>query len=350
MGRKGSCLHCKCHFNPVRKGHFFCSETCRKLAHKAKKKAQSLRSSAKRVSLKLERLAASVFGRYLVREIKRAQTVEVLFGHNKASLDALSDLRSRCTKVSGYVNGEPLGTYELSHIWPVSSGKTLGLLHPLNLIIAPKTFNRKHSQTSPKIENVGKFIPRVELDAKWYVTDDEKSIDILKKARSYLGKEFDTWLSGFVLSISQKQALIKNLIKNGLSKNQLQNLNLSQLKAIADEEAVPYFDLNRTAEPIISILSDETSRLEFYNDLTASLCLINAEEFSLLSPEFLCILSGNEKAEFYDFCITQTLLMLHGQDFKILWKNKPLISNFDRLSRPNLLANDRYDNECDDII
>jgi hypothetical protein len=118
--KKVKCAHCEALFEPTRRGHLHCSDTCRKLRNKAKNKVISDKKRKRRLEQKVKKLASSTFGRYLVREIKRAKTAQILTGHSAASLKALVALRRRCTIASGYKEGEPLGTYELSHIWPVN--------------------------------------------------------------------------------------------------------------------------------------------------------------------------------------------------------------------------------------
>ena len=126
-----ACPACGGLFKPVRKGHLYCSETCRKRYHKQSKAKLSAANRAKRLATKLRKLANTSFGKYLTRELRRAGGLKVLRGHSKASLNKLVKLRSRCNTVSGYSSGKPRGTYELPHICASQGNHGLGRLRPM---------------------------------------------------------------------------------------------------------------------------------------------------------------------------------------------------------------------------
>ena len=74
MAQDKACKHCAGWFSPKRKLHFYCSDTCRKLAHKAKNANE--RKLTRRLETKMTGLSASIFGRYLQKEIVRSGTVQ----------------------------------------------------------------------------------------------------------------------------------------------------------------------------------------------------------------------------------------------------------------------------------
>jgi predicted nucleic acid-binding Zn ribbon protein len=329
MNKNIRCSHCKALFKPVRKGHVHCSDTCRKLRNKAKNKVISDQRKKRRLAGKLQKLAVSTFGRYLIREIKRAKTVQILTGQSAESLKALVSLRRRCTAASGYEEGEPLGTYELSHIWPVKSSNSLGLLCTENLVIAPKTFNRQHAQKFPVQALVGKALPDAALSDQWKVAEGMDSLQVLKLARSFMGEEFDKWLASFLISSSQRDQLIKNLVKAGLPKRRLQDLKLRQLKALAEEEEVPYFDISTKPEDVRSLLREETERLEVGRELGLLLDRLEREDCSLEPSGWYFEGEREDQGKFEKFVIDQAFLCLHGQPYSDLWKGQP-ISDFVR--------------------
>lgn len=329
MNNTVKCTHCKALFKPVRKGHIHCSDTCRKLRNKAKNKVFSDQKRKRRLAGKLQKLAVSTFGRYLIREIKRAKTVQILTGQSTEALKDLVSLRRRCTAASGYEEGEPLGTYELSHIWPVKSSNSLGLLCAENLVIAPKTFNRQHAQKFPVHALVGKAIPYAALSDKWKVGEDMDSLKVLKLARSFMGEEFDKWLASFLISNSQRDQLIKNLVKAGLPKRRLQELKLRQLKALAEEREVPYFGISTNPHDVRWLLHEETERLGIGRELGLLLDRLEREDCPIDPSGWHFVAPREDQEEFEKFVIEQAFLCLHGQPYSELWKGQP-ISDFVR--------------------
>lgn len=329
MDKAIKCSYCKALFKPVRKGHIHCSDTCRKLRNKAKNKVISDQKKNRRLAEKVKKLASSTFGCYLVREIKRAKTVQILTGHSAESLKALVALRRRCTTASGYEEGEPLGTYELSHIWPVKSAHSIGLLCVENLVIAPKSFNRQHAQKFPVHTLIGKAISDADLTDHWKVVEGMDSPQVIKLARSFLGEEFDKWLASFLISNSQRDQLIKNLVKAGLPKKRLQELKLRQLKALAEEEELPYFDISTNPQDVRSLLSEETERLGVGRELGLLLDRLETEDWSLVPSGWHFEGEREDQEEFEKFVIDQAFLCLHGQPYSDLWKGQP-VSDFVR--------------------
>jgi len=352
MDKTVKCSHCKALFKPIRKGHVHCSDTCRKLRNKAKNKVISDQKKKRRLKGKVQKLAASTFGRYLIREIQRAKTVQILTGQSAEGLKALVSLRRRCTAASGYEKGEPMGTYELSHIWPVKSSNSLGLLCAENLVIAPKTFNRQHAQKFPVHALVGKALPDTELSDQWEVADGMDSLQVLKLARAFMGEEFDKWLASFLISNSQRVQLIKNLVKAGLPKKRLQELKLRQLKALAEDEEVPYFDITTNPQDVRSLLSDETERLGVGRELGLLLDRLESEDCSLEPSGWHFEGEREDQEEFEKFVIDQAFLCLHGQPYSDLWKGQP-VSDFVRekvyVSKPEREPKPVLD-EDDDIL
>jgi len=283
MPKKAKCKYCVSLFKPIRIGHLYCSDTCRKLQFKAKKRAESKQKGSRRIADKLVKLSASSFGKYLVRELKRAGTVQILKDHNAEFLADLVALKRRSTAAAGYENGESLGAYELSHIYPVgnSKSKNIGLLNSKNLTIAPREFNRKHSTKIPTCGYQGQYLSRDNLEAKWKISDSQSSTELLQLARKYISDDFDIWLSKHVVNPTQKQALIKQLQKAGFDKERLKEMPLDKLKSMAADEDVAYFHMSKSPEYIKTILIEELLRLGIKNDLLTALEYLEAEDWSL---------------------------------------------------------------------
>ena len=335
MAHDKACRHCAARFSPNRKQHFYCSDTCRKLAHKAKKAKANKGKLARRLETKLTALSASVFGRYLHKEIVRAGTVQILAGHTSESLNLLAALRRRCTAEGGYQKGLPMGSFELSHIYPVRGKDRVGLLHPSNLVICPKEFNRKHSKSLPVKGYLGLSLPLSDLDEKWSIKDGMTAHEVLKLCRKFLGVEFDNWLKSHQLSVSQQSQLMKKLEAEGLPRKQLLGLRLEQLKALADEEEVPYFDIDKSPAEDWYVVQQEYLRLLPEGSLLTVLVYVEEIEYDFLtapSVEFLG--AAGDYESFKNWVIRTALLQLHGQPFECTWRGQSLKSYFKRKERP----------------
>lgn len=345
--RKRTCKHCVELFQPVRKGHIFCSETCRKLSFKAKNRAKSQAQLKRRVSEKIKKLANSTFGLYLVKEIRRAGTVQILHGHNAGSLNQLVKLRRRCTASGGYEGGESLGFFELSHIYPVKGKGKIGLLNTKNLVIAPYQFNRKHASKIPVEGYLGSSINSDELLDTWKVTQKNTSLEILKLSRRYLGEEFDIWLKSHLLSITQKQLLIKKLEAVGYNSSLLKSLRLKDLKALAEEKEIHYFSINITPDDTVNVIYQELRRLELNNEFQEIFYILNNLSDTFEPPEFAFEGSQDELTELVEFITLQALMCIHGQKYSTIWQNKPIESYFNKVSynTPNYFFSKYSDND-----
>lgn len=349
MLRKQACKYCAGLFRPLRVGHIFCSDTCRKLKFKAKKASDTKKKLSRRLEKKLGILSASAFGKFLVREIRRAGSVQILHGHTAASLADLVSLKRRCTSAAGFKDGESLGAYELSHIYPVGNTKSkhIGLLRPKNLTIAPKEFNRKHSTKLPSCGYLGQSIPRSTLNPQWSIRDNSSSQEILALARKFIGADFDTWLKKHNITLTQKQGLIRTLKKAGYHEERLRDLNLKDLKAIADDEDVGYFHMTANPAEIDDIIVEELKRLKIGEDLSNALEYLLAEEWSFLyDSKFKFIGTNSEKKAFNKYLITQSLACLHGQPYSKVWKKKAVLQYFkEQKESPHKLYVDDEDAE-----
>ena len=353
MFQELKCLRCGELFNPSRRGHLHCSETCRKLRHKAKNKIKTNQKRAKRLSEKLRILANHRFGKYLIQQAKRAETVEIFQGHNTNSLKELAALRRRCTSASGYLKGELLGTYELSHIWPVLSKNRLGLLHPENLVIAPRDFNRKHGRKEPTEGYLGKSGYWEALEPAFAVTPNEAGLSVLKKIRHYIGQDFDTWLSSFVLTQTQRQLIIKSLVKAGLNKLVLEEMSLRQLKDCAAELEVAFFSIDLEPETPLTIVCEELQRLKIFVGLTDALLLLDRIDNSLEGSTYK--FSGNdlEKIEFVDALVQDALACIHGQPYEGTFKGQPYQDWFEEIKWGAPVVpefTNQSEDELDDIL
>jgi hypothetical protein len=342
-----SCLFCEGQFSVVRPGHIYCSSTCRKLSHKAKKCADSEKKLNARLETKLKRLVGTPFGKYLSNELKRAGTAQVLTGHTADSLKALAALRRRCTTSGGYEKGTPIGTYELSHIYPVSCKKRLGLLHPSNLVICPKEYNRKHSKKIPEAGYIGASIERSELKKKWTINETFTSLEVIEKVRKFLGSEFNKWLKSHSISHSQYKQLLKRLSDEGIPESVIKGMTLDELKALAAEEEVPFFNKSIPSTELLWILKQEVERLPVDERIKQIFSYFLDTGMSFDESEYEFLGSEAQRIKFEGFLVTQALNALHGQSYQVTWKGKPLATHFRKVERSTAWVRE-YDS--DDIL
>ncbi len=314
MLKKRGCKHCVGQFQPIRTGHLFCSDTCRKLAFQAKNRVKTQAKRNKKLGEKLKKLTNSTFGLYLIKELRRARTIEILQGHDAESLDALVKLRRRCTASGGYEDGEATAYYELSHIYPVSGKNRLGLLHTSNLAITPATFNRKHGTKLPVEGYLGSSIPREGLSKQWKIAESLNNLEVLKLARKYIGEEFDIWLKKHLINQTQRDAIIKKLKEAGFDTKLLKTMRLRELKAIAEEEEIPYFSISKESEEEWLVALEEMERLKLENSVSKHLNLYYEAYFSF--NDFLTFADSSDKElEFMAYLVQQAFLCIHGQSF-----------------------------------
>jgi hypothetical protein len=171
-------------------------------------------------------------------------------------------------------------------------------------------------------------MPKELLLSKWNVSENLESLQTLKLARSFLGEIFDAWLSGFLITHTQKQLLIKILEKQGLPIKRLRNLTLQHLRAIADEEDLPHFDISIPAGDRRSILAVELVRLGANSLLVELLEKIAEEDNCLGNPVWEFVGTPSIRPEFEEFVIQQALQCLHGQNYSVDWKDQPLTAYF----------------------
>lgn len=114
-----------------------------------------------------------------------------------------------------------------------------------------------------------------------------------------------------------------------LPKRRLQELKLHQLKALAEEEDVSYFDISKTPQDVRSLLSEETERLGVGRQLGLLLERLESEDCSLEPSGWHFEGEREDQKEFEKFVIDQAFLCLHGQPYSDLWKGQP-VSDFVR--------------------
>lgn len=137
---------------------------------------------------------------YLVRQCKRAGTVQILSGHDSNSfIDTMRLVRNR-----------PKAEVNLCHIAPVGGKKSIGLFHIKNLFWGGTYQNKKLGN---KQLGKGLSIQRSKLKPKWSVSKDTSTNDILIKIEEYLGDVVADYIRESPIRKSKKAQIAQKIIK-----------------------------------------------------------------------------------------------------------------------------------------
>lgn len=276
--------------------------------------------------------------------------MQVLLGHTHLTLQALADLRAKCSGDGGYDDGRAISSYELSHIQPLIGEQKLGLLHPQNLVIATKEFNRRLSNTPPALTGVGLTIDKSELQDKWKVHEGTTNIEVLKLARKFIGHEFDLWLQAYKVKIDQKTRLVAKLKKAGLEPATLKTKSFEELQRIdrqlkIAEEDTSYWSLDRSPKDKYRSALEELVRFGLVGVIKDALEMVAVNEDPLIPPRYWeWHFKGENYLQYVADLIEQAELMLHGQPFEEHWHGITFLAWWEH--RP--LA-DKMADELDDL-
>lgn len=164
---------CKKPFRPTNVRNLYCEKACATRVQNKKRP---------RVS-RLDKARGTPFMFYLARECKRAGTLEILKGHTAESLADLYGVWKYSFRANQY--GE-VRDFEISHIAPVESGSSIGLLCAENLCVAPKSMNKAHGTTH---FGHGKKVSRASIASVHGVKSTETEKAVRDRVISYLGEQ-----------------------------------------------------------------------------------------------------------------------------------------------------------------
>jgi hypothetical protein len=316
---KKICKHCGSHFETEHKSKQYCTDKCQNDAKCARYYKSKKTTQIKRYKTKREKLLSTSFGRWLLKECKRAETVQVLQGHTVSSLIALFELFKLRSKASGYEDGKPTGAFELSHIWSVKGNQhKMGLLHPQNLVLAPARLNRSHGSKSPSegFEGIGRYLPTSALLSRYSVTKGDSLTKVEKQVFQLLGTTWQQFVATLVLQQGQQELLRKKLEKT-LDIKLPNELPFEQLKVLADDWDVGYFNANWLALSEVSMFAKELQRFGHIKGseygVYSSWLELYEEEFNFLKGGFLGGSAEGEQEELEQLLICEVFAILHGQ-------------------------------------
>ncbi|MFV7785597.1 hypothetical protein ACNPKB_16280 [Shewanella marisflavi] len=197
-----TCVHCKSSFKAKRKTAKFCSDRCTKAFKRNTVKStrkskplnhckscgsltknksfcnhdcQSTHTEKRHQQQALKCFHRTGFGKWLIYNCKRANTVQILTGSNFHSFNGLFTLYKRMVRANGYGKYRE-HLFELAHLAPVKGRDSIGLLSTANLLIASKEVNRSLSNDD---YNHTSRIMVTGLQSRYKVYSDTSDTEIL---------------------------------------------------------------------------------------------------------------------------------------------------------------------------
>lgn len=333
------CKHCNENFITSSSRKIFCSRNCKESFTTLIRRENAQKLRLKRLKAKESLLNGSAFARYLVTEAKRAGTLEIFHGVTSNELLEILKITRNRTKYNGIFNGKVERHYEISHIIAVKDQSRLGLLHPLNMVIAPASFNRKRGSYSSVLD-VGLSLPRNQLQSKYRVDRHEDFSTVFRRIKRYLGNStIESFLSEAKVYLSQRNQLLKKLSKFSnlpdVTKLSTEDLHLLlQAKGISSSST-----FSRTGFSTLKVAYLELERLKKTDSVIywALEALLFRSENRFSERYCLCIPTVSE-INLIEFVLNQAWSLLHGDPYELFFNGQHLIECFevDTLSTPKI--------------
>ena len=226
------CCQCSTEYPAKRfteKSQRYCTSVCRKRAHRA-------RQPSKKVENRFAKLAKNTFWRWVIRECREADTVQVLTGHSAATLLSLQLLSNAMYKSYGWSSDQKINLFNICHIQPRKGRNgNIGLLHPANLFIGCSRMNQTQSN-KPVPADAGLRIPASTLKRKWAVEQGDTNAAIAEKIRAFLGEALDDYLDqASSIDLDKRHALARRIYNRQQKRSAIRNLDrqwtLSELES-----------------------------------------------------------------------------------------------------------------------
>ncbi|HCE6814533.1 TPA: hypothetical protein N0H14_004570 [Pseudomonas aeruginosa] len=226
------------------KKQIYCSTKCRKVAHR-KRLSKRSREEQKRANLLQNDEVL-----YLVRQCRRAGTVQILSGHDsKSFIETMALIRNR-----------PKANMHLCHIEPVSGQNSVGLLHAKNLFWGGAYQNQRLGN---KILGKGLSIKRNKLLEHWKISKELPTNEILIKIEEYLGGIVADYINESPIRKSKKAQIAQKIIQLKPQKNLELLMKLSHTKLLEE-----WAKLNSATPPRHSPQKSESKYIYYIDELT----------------------------------------------------------------------------------
>ena len=326
-----TCPVCQSHFTPTRNTKIYCNDGCReKNKNLLRAKAGNAKRKA-RLLTKEKLFDSSTFAIYLVNECKRAGTVQILAKHDSDSFIRLHEIAKSRTRYNGASTGRIRDSYEISHISAVKSSGCVGLLHPSNLRICPKSFNRARRNKSSQH---GLTLPVNALSAQWRVSRRDTKAEVLSKIKKFLGKDV---LNGFYeqakLAASTRHKLVTQLIKLGHNEEEVCDLSIEDLKVLAINQGKKIREWDAPSYLEIDVALIELEKNDHVNSCIyiclKHLRLRHLNAFGRISENSIWLKLVVNGDEYQSFLLQQAWLLLHQEEYLTHFGDRHIISCYD---------------------
>lgn len=172
----------------------YCNTRCQKAFNRKKNTQLSRAQRGKANILQNEQFL------HLIRECKRAGTVQILTGH---SVDSFKDTIELVRK-------RPKGSVSLCHIAPVKGDASVGLFHGQNLFYGGTHQNRKFGK---KYFSGGLSIDKDALQDKWRVNNKMSNNEVLLLVENFLGDVIIDYLKSTFVKKSRKHKIAQHILE-----------------------------------------------------------------------------------------------------------------------------------------
>jgi hypothetical protein len=324
------CKHCRKTFHSNRSNQVFCSPACR--INHASDKVKATRT--KRATQRQEKLGLSNFGTYLINACQHAETVEILNGHSPESLLELLKLTKQRTSYSGMADGSVKQVYELSHIHPVKGvKKQIGLLHPANLVIAPKDFNRSRRTNYTA---GGLFLAKAQREFK--CSTDTPPAKVQALIAKYLGDSLSDFLARAKLTKSTRNQQIARLVKIKAKEapapsakelivyeSQLKRLSKAALAEAVEASGAKIWTGDRNTAPVVLVALIELKRLQPDSCLVKVLSHLETNLPGFESGATTLGLDCTDQSACLSFVLEQCWRCLHNDKYSLIYNDRHLL-------------------------
>lgn len=310
------CKYCKELFITARKNQLYCCRACKDGdVKKLRQQNAEIRAAKKRLR-RSELFDKSTFCRYLVVEVMRAGTAQIVQGLTLEELLILRDI----VALRSVFNASNAREYALSHIQPVSQPEYIGTLHPSNLVIAPSAFNTSRRNKAPSNPLVGHRISRGTLDPTLRVKQSDHTATIIKQIKKAIGDQvFNAFIAEAKLALTAQHRLQKHLDKLGIEYDK--NAPVTHLQDLLEEYTGKRIQLSstQTSAPLEYVVMHELKRLSPYNPFVMYLKALN---------NFYQSYTVKRRFELQAFILKQAIRYLHSDPYDLSFDGKAFLSYF----------------------
>ena len=197
----------------------YCSKKCKNVAYRKR------RSIEERLDRKRTNLKQNDETLVMIRQCRRAKTVQILSGHTVESL----------FKTMKLIRDRPNAKINLCHIAPVNGSKIIGKFHHENLFYGGAYQNKKFGNNWT---GKGKYILKSKVDEGWAVNDSMTNIEVIHLIENFLGEVLVKYIEKHPVRKSRRASLINAIMKvsnDGFIEDELFNMSYKDLSILKSQ-------------------------------------------------------------------------------------------------------------------